>query len=178
MPYVNQLSDVDDFLYATTDVAIWSCLETGIGITASCAATLRPLFKEFFNRSKLLGGTSSKDGVRGTSRWRSGVAGRYIRSGSGARNEDFDLRDDIGAGTGVKTIIDASGSPEDSLDGKDLNRSNSARGRGMWGNSKSRLTETGSEEDFEFGGGDEMGIRKTVVSTRVAEASSKREGGR
>lgn len=34
-----------DFLYATTDVAIWSTVEPGIGITAGCIATLRPLVR-------------------------------------------------------------------------------------------------------------------------------------
>ena len=40
-----------DFLYATTDVAIWSCSETGLAITAACCATLRPLFRSWFGAS-------------------------------------------------------------------------------------------------------------------------------
>lgn len=36
-----------DFLYATTDVAIWSCSETGLAITAACSATLRPLLRSW-----------------------------------------------------------------------------------------------------------------------------------
>ncbi|KAH8911740.1 hypothetical protein BR93DRAFT_12679 [Coniochaeta sp. PMI_546] len=39
------LMDGDDFLYATTDVAIWSTVEPGIGIAAASMATLRPLFQ-------------------------------------------------------------------------------------------------------------------------------------
>ncbi|TKX19239.1 sodium symporter-like protein [Elsinoe australis] len=34
-----------DFLYNTTQVAMLSALEVGLGITAACAATLRPLFQ-------------------------------------------------------------------------------------------------------------------------------------
>ena len=39
--------DQHDFLYSTSDVAIWSCTETGFGITAACCATLRPLVRTF-----------------------------------------------------------------------------------------------------------------------------------
>ncbi|KAL1590821.1 hypothetical protein WHR41_00400 [Cladosporium halotolerans] len=46
IPYVHTLADKDDFLYATTDIAIWSCSETGLGITAACCAVLRPLFRK------------------------------------------------------------------------------------------------------------------------------------
>lgn len=34
-----------EFLYRTTDFAIWTTVEVGIGITAGCIATLRPLIK-------------------------------------------------------------------------------------------------------------------------------------
>ncbi|KAL2220374.1 putative integral membrane protein [Thermoascus aurantiacus ATCC 26904] len=43
--YVAALGDVKDFLWSTTDIAIWSTVEVGVGITAGCAATLRPLLK-------------------------------------------------------------------------------------------------------------------------------------
>ena len=46
LPYVHTLAS-QDFLYATIDVAIWSTAETGMGITASSLATLRPLFRTF-----------------------------------------------------------------------------------------------------------------------------------
>lgn len=45
------MSNKADFLYATMDVAIWSCVETSIGISASAAATLRPLFRKFLERT-------------------------------------------------------------------------------------------------------------------------------
>ncbi|KAF5853267.1 hypothetical protein GGP41_001836 [Bipolaris sorokiniana] len=43
MGYIHTLYDGPDFLYATTDVAIWSTVEPGIGIVASSIATYRPL---------------------------------------------------------------------------------------------------------------------------------------
>lgn len=52
-----------DFLYATTDVAIWSCSETGLGITAASCATLRPLFRKWlpsaFRSTRRTHGTAS-----------------------------------------------------------------------------------------------------------------------
>jgi hypothetical protein len=40
IPYLHGMSNLADFLYATSDVAIWSTVETGIGITAAAVSTL------------------------------------------------------------------------------------------------------------------------------------------
>lgn len=46
LPYTNTLKPYKgDFLYRTTDFAIWTTVEVGVGITAGCIATLKPLFK-------------------------------------------------------------------------------------------------------------------------------------
>ncbi|KAI6854616.1 hypothetical protein KC323_g8703 [Hortaea werneckii] len=45
-----------DFLYNTVGLAIWTTVEVGVGITASCMATLRPLLRSAF----------MKLGVKGT----------------------------------------------------------------------------------------------------------------
>lgn len=50
MFYIHTLTNGPDFLYATTDVAIWSTVEPGIGITASSVATLRPLIRHWLGR--------------------------------------------------------------------------------------------------------------------------------
>lgn len=55
IPYVHTLGNEQDFLYATTDVAIWSCSETGLAITAACGAVLRPLFREILSSSRNVG---------------------------------------------------------------------------------------------------------------------------
>jgi hypothetical protein len=52
IPYVHTLGNEQNFLYATTDVAIWSCSETGLAITAACGAVLRPLFREALASSR------------------------------------------------------------------------------------------------------------------------------
>ncbi|KAL3952816.1 hypothetical protein ACCO45_012759 [Purpureocillium lilacinum] len=43
--FVPTLLDGEDFLYATSDVAIWSTVEPGIGISAASLATLRPFLQ-------------------------------------------------------------------------------------------------------------------------------------
>ncbi|GFF49312.1 hypothetical protein IFM61606_01816 [Aspergillus udagawae] len=43
-PFLHYYGD-DDFLYSTYQIAIWSVMETGLGITAGSLATLRPLFR-------------------------------------------------------------------------------------------------------------------------------------
>ncbi|KAF2226016.1 hypothetical protein BDZ85DRAFT_192603 [Elsinoe ampelina] len=46
IPYLHTMNHYKgNFLYDTTEVAILSSLEVGLGITAACAATLRPLFQ-------------------------------------------------------------------------------------------------------------------------------------
>ncbi|KAF2621644.1 hypothetical protein BU25DRAFT_482616 [Macroventuria anomochaeta] len=59
MFYIHTLMDGSDFLYATTDVAIWSTVEPGIGITASSIATLRPLVRHCLWRIGLASASSN-----------------------------------------------------------------------------------------------------------------------
>jgi hypothetical protein len=50
LPYTWTLKEYKgDFLYRTTDFAIWTTVEVGVGITAGCMATLKPLFKSTFS---------------------------------------------------------------------------------------------------------------------------------
>lgn len=49
LPYTTTLKPYKgDFLYRTTDFAIWTTVEVGVGITAGCIATLKPLLKASF----------------------------------------------------------------------------------------------------------------------------------
>ena len=45
MQYIHSLTNGPDFLFATKNVAIWSTVEPGVGITAGSMATLRPLLQ-------------------------------------------------------------------------------------------------------------------------------------
>lgn len=53
LPYVVTLTHSDDFLWATVEVAIWSVVEPGIGITVVSVATLRPLLRSCLSRAGL-----------------------------------------------------------------------------------------------------------------------------
>lgn len=46
IPYTKQLLSDPDYLYNFTDLAIWSTVEIGLGLTASSLATLKPLFRK------------------------------------------------------------------------------------------------------------------------------------
>jgi len=53
IPYITELND-PDFLHSTCDIVIWSFCEVGIGLVASSAVTLRPLFRSFYSNTRLL----------------------------------------------------------------------------------------------------------------------------
>ncbi|KAF2706161.1 hypothetical protein K504DRAFT_447889 [Pleomassaria siparia CBS 279.74] len=59
MQYIRSLTNGPDFLWATKDVAIWSTVEPGIGITASSMATLRPLLQSLMHRLGLAAAPAS-----------------------------------------------------------------------------------------------------------------------
>ncbi|KAL4752173.1 hypothetical protein BDW72DRAFT_192309 [Aspergillus terricola var. indicus] len=50
LAFVQTIHD-PDYLYGTVQIAIWSCIEIGLSITAGSLATTRPLFRILYNRS-------------------------------------------------------------------------------------------------------------------------------
>ncbi|KFZ17109.1 hypothetical protein V501_01900 [Pseudogymnoascus sp. VKM F-4519 (FW-2642)] len=145
IPYIQDLANVEDFLYATTDVAIWSTVETGIGIAASAAATLRPLFRTYFGTSRGAGGSSSNN-------WpRSG----YVRN-NGMGGEGYGLRSDLGKRTGVTTVI------EGDSDDRGGTSSKGTFGDGRWNDSNSKLRGGVSDDESEW----RDGIMKTTRTTQ------------
>ncbi|KAL4969453.1 putative integral membrane protein [Aspergillus stella-maris] len=50
IPFVKTFRD-EDFLWATIEIAIWSNIESGLGITAGSLATLRPLLRHWLGSS-------------------------------------------------------------------------------------------------------------------------------
>lgn len=94
IPYVHTMGDVDDFLYATTDVAIWSCVETGIGITTACLATLRPLLRTWLAGTGL-GSTPNRrkgdSGMPASSDARGGYGRGHGRGGGSIGLEELDV---------------------------------------------------------------------------------------
>ncbi|KAI6782743.1 uncharacterized protein J7T54_000886 [Emericellopsis cladophorae] len=111
-PYVMKFKD-PDFLWATVDIAIWSCTEQGLAITAGSLATLRPLVRNVgycFGLSTP-GPTELRDS---SGRLQEGtIGGHTSRKSKGVREDPFSL-----------TAIDR----EDSNNNNNSSDENSARG--------------------------------------------------
>ncbi|KAI9151378.1 hypothetical protein HJFPF1_08580 [Paramyrothecium foliicola] len=169
-PYLHSLTDINDFLYSTTDVAIWSTVETGLGITAAAIATLRPLLRSFFGGSSAGGnGTSAQQWPKSGS----GLPnGGYIRNTGTGGGEAFELHDTTGKRMGVTTIIN-----RDSQDEADLERqkykadgasdtSASVTRLDDWNSSQSNLADR-KDDDARSPGAWNITVKKTLVQTRV-----------
>jgi hypothetical protein len=149
------MADIGDFLYSTMDVAIWSTVEPGIGITASAAATLRPLFRVYFSGTL---GTGS-----GTKPSASNCQPKFNRRASGyTRSRDtetFALRSDVGKSGGVTTMIEGDVGMVTGTSGG-LHDGNI----GGWNDSESKLRGGSSDlEERSWG----TGIMKTTGTTQV-----------
>lgn len=99
IPYVNTLSNQADFLYATLDVALWSCVETAFGIKAACCATLRPLLRQILpsigftsSNSRSRGGLS-QDELGKSGRHGKSTRGPYERSSSRHEEDEMNLQE-------------------------------------------------------------------------------------
>lgn len=46
IPYAKDFLVSEDYLYQFTDLGIWSTVEIGAGLSASCLATLKPLLRK------------------------------------------------------------------------------------------------------------------------------------
>ncbi|KAL1640389.1 hypothetical protein SLS58_007062 [Diplodia intermedia] len=157
IPFIHGLKATENFLYESTDVAIWSTIEPGVGMTAACVATLRPLLQRVLSKTGL-STPSRTHPSRFTPNW-AGSANAlgskkqtgYIRSPSYSHGMDT-LRAD---GTGTRTTITV--------------------GDKGW-----RTQSDGSSEEHIFaesrGGG--MNISKSVEVTHITESSPPSQHGR
>ncbi|KAM3083597.1 hypothetical protein ACMFMG_004243 [Clarireedia jacksonii] len=188
LPYLQELTEINDFLYATVDVAIWSTCETGIGITVCSLATLRPLFRSFFMRSKLFGSSSKKNTTLG---WPDPEGGYVKQKDTGPVSaNDVKLRDDLPYRVGVTTVIasgeeghhegdlDSTGSERRIIIDKSFEGDGGGRagklgqaqldfsGKGKWNSGKPKKDNEGDSgsEDTAWGLSN-TGIKKTTVST-------------
>lgn len=193
IPYLHQLSS-KDFLYATTDVAIWSTVEPGIGITAAALACLRPLFRTFLSP---FGSSSNNNNNNNNSSHdvfpsSSGARG-YIRSRRNNEIEDNELglRDDVGKGNGIITTIKSvnispydTGSDENSQgqEGYKTRASFVVKKAMRWDQGGAYLKDDSDEEILP--GGTKMeswaGVRKTITTVssvqEIAPVSMKNGG--
>ncbi|PYH49734.1 putative integral membrane protein [Aspergillus saccharolyticus JOP 1030-1] len=81
IPWVHTFSD-PDFLYATVEIALWSNIETGLGITAGSLATLRPLVRHWLgsHSDPNYYGRSPFGGPSGSRRMGGGASHNHARS--------------------------------------------------------------------------------------------------
>lgn len=166
IPYVHDLANKADFLYATTDVAIWSTSETGIGIIASSLATLRPLLRTFL-RNKSSVGRSTK----GSSPWPQASAPPrqgYVRSGSNSKLEEFALRTDLGEAR-VTTVVETDLNSHDHKNGHMGGHKGSAR---VMASQKRRWNNGENDWDKIYKDDEEAlwdhSIVKTTVSSQIS----------
>lgn len=153
IPYIEGLRDIPNFLYSTTDVAIWSISEVGIGLGASAAATLRPLLRKVFGDTSISGGSASRKmsyNWGGNNPSRSG----YLEQASG-----HDLDPERGMGNAIplepgKNVAHV----------RTLSRSQSTRGLRDWDSTKEKDSQ--SDEEFPSSLAQLGGIRKTVNITQ------------
>jgi hypothetical protein len=92
IPYLKTFRDTADFLYATTDVALWTTAELGIGISAASLATLRPLLRQIRGESPLAFSerTGSGSGSFGGKSHLTSLG--YVRSESRGGLEEYGLK--------------------------------------------------------------------------------------
>ncbi|KAK8037018.1 hypothetical protein PG991_001332 [Apiospora marii] len=91
-PYMPRLREVDDFLWATVDIAIWSTVEQGLAITAGSLATLRPLFKSIGYSLGLTTRPSDYPTAGGYAKQPTQRSAHAMRSGKMSQNDDFSSR--------------------------------------------------------------------------------------
>ncbi|PVH99654.1 hypothetical protein DM02DRAFT_528532 [Periconia macrospinosa] len=89
--YVDGLTEVHDFFWATTNISIWSTIEPGAGIMAGCAATLRPLLKLAFEKVQSIRFPSTRSSNPGdphsSDQKNHGSTQRRSRSGTNAEED-------------------------------------------------------------------------------------------
>jgi hypothetical protein len=118
LPYVWTLKEYKgEFLWRTADVAIWTTVEVGIGITAGNLGTLRPLMQRVMSFMGISSSTG-RDTKDWTKRHRNGNHG-YMESG-GTPLEDFTAKGAI-----KTTVTIRGGASHDDSQWGGLSRTNS-----------------------------------------------------
>jgi hypothetical protein len=108
--YIKALTETDDYSWEGINLVKWSMVEPAIAITAMNIATLRPLFKNFFNfASKRFDGSIDEDEGRA-----SGDSQKRLRAhGNSVNANDYSVEfaELLGLSrVGVTTLITAGGS--------------------------------------------------------------------
>lgn len=146
LPYTSTLKPYKgDFLYRTTDFAIWTTVEVGIGITAGCMACLKPLVK-----SKFLG---TRSGQRSTGNpWSKNTASKLGgTNGRQTPNPGLELKPVVVGKNTTTTTVTAGRSSSDSDEKEILQNGMNV---GSWDNAINKsVTTTVVEERMDDGTG-------------------------
>ncbi|KAK7967573.1 uncharacterized protein PG986_001850 [Apiospora aurea] len=160
-PYLYSLTDVGDFLYSTSDVAIWSTVETGIAITTAGFATLRPLFRTVF-------GLGSSAPGAGTSARQQG----YLKTNSQSRMTAHGNHTKKGSRKmGVTTVVNyGKEDPEKGIFDKKSVASSSIHERDDWeGSSQADLARQRLQQPERSAWN--ITVKKSIVQTRNEDSS-------
>lgn len=127
LPYTWTIKEYKgEFLYRTTDFAIWTTVEVGVGITAGCIATLKPLLKSAL----------SIIGIQSTTPLSSGMPWSRKRGASGGASRGYvhgldELRPAQGKAVTTTTVTGrrtSSESDEEGLTDSGIGKSDSWKG--------------------------------------------------
>ncbi|RDW86917.1 putative integral membrane protein [Aspergillus mulundensis] len=122
IPYLHYYKD-KDFLYATTNISIWSNVEAGLGITAGSLVTLRPLLRWFRGETSYVNSKSRT--------WYGGTGSMPLSSMNGARQSRQDQpgrhwRPDIESQNSHGVVTTVHGSPNSSRENLNPNQNSLA----------------------------------------------------
>ncbi|KAL2869541.1 uncharacterized protein BJX67DRAFT_370757 [Aspergillus lucknowensis] len=183
-PFVKTFRD-PDFLYATVEIAIWSNIEAGLGITAGSLATLRPLLRHWLGSSMDQDYTASPFPGRSGSRSRTRSRSRRARRSRSDRPFPLGSLDDTAQGTlrpdklavTVTTVQTQRDDRDREADGRwgDLGGENSSQKRLTLEEQQRGEGRSSGETGTGMGVGVGMGIHQvfevTQTSTNVSTAS-------
>ncbi|KAJ5513613.1 hypothetical protein N7463_003165 [Penicillium fimorum] len=119
LPFLQFYSD-DNFLYSTYQIAIWSIIETGLGITAGSLITLRPLFRWILDPNSTHNHKSPRQGKYSKQYRLSSLQSEAIRESQNTRYWRPDLAPDnnkstIVAGSQLRNKLGISNSSQEAL---------------------------------------------------------------
>ncbi|KAJ5383993.1 hypothetical protein N7517_001904 [Penicillium concentricum] len=110
LPFLRFYPD-DDFLYSTYQIAIWSLIETGLGITAGSLITLRPLFQWLLDAHSTHNHKSPRQGMYSKPYRLSSLPSEAIRESQNTRY----WRPDVDPDNNKSTVVAVSSQRRDKL---------------------------------------------------------------
>ncbi|QDS77659.1 hypothetical protein FKW77_002991 [Venturia effusa] len=103
--YIDGLGSLEDFLWNTANVSIWSTMEMGTGIIAGSLATMRPIFKKIVYKANDLT-ANCHGGIHSPRHWRKTKPSAYNSTHTDSRSEqEWKQSNDFWNGTFTATCV-------------------------------------------------------------------------